>query len=186
METVAETFTATPNGTRVCFDRTDPAPFFLDIGTSENLIVNMNGGDDTFTAGNGLAPLISLTVDGGAGNDHITGGDGNDKLIGGDGNDTIVGGRGSDVMFGGDGNDTFVWNPGEGSDVVEGQGGADTLQFNDANINEDRPSANGSRLRLSRDIGNVIMDVNGVEQVNVVALGGADRSPSTTSSRTVD
>ena len=35
-------------------------------------------------------------------------------------------------------------------------------------------SANGSRLRLTRDVGNVTMDVNGVEQVNVVALGGAD------------
>ena len=47
----------------------------------------MNGGDDVFTAGNGLANLIQLTVDGGAGNDTITGGDGNDTLLGGDGND---------------------------------------------------------------------------------------------------
>ena len=30
----AETFTVTANGTRVRFDRTDPAPFFIDIGTS--------------------------------------------------------------------------------------------------------------------------------------------------------
>jgi Ca2+-binding RTX toxin-like protein len=171
----AETFTVTPNGTRVRFDRTDPAPFSIDIGTSENLVVNMNGGDDTFTASNGLAPLISLTVDGGAGNDKITGGDGNDTLIGGDGNDTLIGGRGNDVLIGGDGNDTFVWNPGDGSDLVEGQGGADTLQFNGANVSERITlSANGSRLRLTRDVGNVTMDVNGVEQVNVAALGGAD------------
>ena len=53
------------------FDRTVPAPFSLDIGTTENLVLNMNGGDDTFTASNGLAPLIELTVDGGAGNDFI-------------------------------------------------------------------------------------------------------------------
>ena len=96
----AEIFTATANGTRVRFDRTDPAPFSLDIGTSENLVVNMNGGDDIFTASNGLAPLISLTVDGGAGNDNITGGDGNDVLIGGDGNDMLIGGRGNDVLSG--------------------------------------------------------------------------------------
>ena len=171
----AENFTATANGTRVRFDRIDPAPFSLDIGTSENLVVNMNGGDDTFTAGNGLAPLISLTVDGGAGNDTITGGDGNDVLIGGDGNDMINGGRGNDTALMGAGNDTFVWNPGDGSDTVEGQGGADTLQFNGANVNENIAlAANGSRLRLSRDVGNVTMDVNGVEQVNVAALGGAD------------
>jgi Ca2+-binding RTX toxin-like protein len=171
----AETFTATPNGTRVRFDRVTPAPFSLDIGTTENLVVNMNGGDDTFTGSNGLASLISLTVDGGAGNDTITGGDGNDTLIGGDGNDVITGGRGSDTALMGAGDDTFVWNPGDGSDVVEGQDGNDTLQFNGANIAEKFDlSANGGRLRLTRDVGNVTMDVNGTEQVNLVALGGAD------------
>ncbi len=171
----AETFTATANGTRVRFDRVSPAPFSLDIGTTENLSVNMNGGDDTFTGSNGLASLISLTVDGGAGNDTITGGDGNDVLMGGDGNDTIVGGRGNDTALMGAGDDTFVWNPGDGSDTVEGQDGQDTLQFNGANVNENIAlSANGSRLRLSRDVGNVTMDVNDIEQVNVVALGGAD------------
>src|SRR5258706_797641 len=86
----AEVFSAVANGTRVRFDRITPAPFFLDIGTSENLVVNANGGDDTFTAGNGLSTLISLTVDGGAGNDSITGGDGNDLLLRGDGHELIV------------------------------------------------------------------------------------------------
>src|SRR4030095_1792047 len=47
------TFTITANGTRVRFDRVSPAPFSLDIGTTENFVLNMNGGDDTFTAGNG-------------------------------------------------------------------------------------------------------------------------------------
>ncbi len=171
----AENFTVTANGTRVRFDRVTPAPFSLDIGSTENLVLNANGGDDTFTAGNGLASLISLTINGGDGNDTITGGDGNDVLNGGAGNDIINGGRGNDTALMGDGNDTFVWNPGDGSDTVEGQGGADTLQFNGANVNENLTlSANGSRARLTRDIGNVTMDVNGVEQVNVAALGGAD------------
>jgi Ca2+-binding RTX toxin-like protein len=171
----SETFTATPNGSRVRFDRLDPAPFSIDIGTTENLVVNMNGGDDVFTGSNGLASLISLTVDGGAGNDTITGGDGNDRLIGGDGNDTIIGGRGNDVLIGGNGNDTFVWNPGDGNDTIEGQGGIDTLQFNGANIDERFDlSANGSRLLFTRDVANITMDVNGVEQVNVAAKGGAD------------
>ena len=34
----AETFTITANGTRVRFDRVNPAPFSLDIGTTENLV----------------------------------------------------------------------------------------------------------------------------------------------------
>ena len=36
---VSETFTVAAVGDRVRFDRIDPAPFFLDIGTSENLVV---------------------------------------------------------------------------------------------------------------------------------------------------
>jgi Ca2+-binding RTX toxin-like protein len=171
----SENFTITPNGSRVRFDRVDPAPFTIDIGTTENLTLNANGGDDVITASNGLAALISLTLDGGAGNDTITGGDGNDRLIGGDGNDVITGGRGNDVVLMGAGNDTFIWNPGDGSDTVDGQGGTDTLQFNGANVNENMTlSANGSRARLFRDVGNVTMDLNGIEQVNIAAKGGAD------------
>ncbi|MGE5195299.1 MAG: beta strand repeat-containing protein [Deltaproteobacteria bacterium] len=170
-----EVFTVAANGTRVRLDRTSPAPFTLDIGTAESLVVNANGGNDTLSAGNGLSSLIGLTFDGGAGNDTLTGGDGNDLLIGGDGNDIINGGRGNDTALMGAGDDTFVWNPGDGSDVVEGQAGTDTLQFNGANVNENIDlSANGSRLRFFRDIGNVTMDVNGTEQVNFAALGGTD------------
>jgi Ca2+-binding RTX toxin-like protein len=171
----AETFTVTPNGTRVRFDRVVPAPFTLDIGTSENLVVNANGGDDTFTASNGLANLISIRVDGGAGNDSLQGGDGADVLIGGDGNDFIDGGRGDDLAFMGAGDDTFVWNPGDGSDSVEGQAGFDTMIFNGANINEKIDiSANGSRVRFTRDIATITMDLNGVEGINFTAKGGAD------------
>ena len=75
----------------------------------------------------------------------------------------------------GNGNDTFVWNPGDGSDTVEGQAGTDTLVFNGANVNENIDiSANGSRARFFRDVGNVTMDLNGVEHVQFAALGGAD------------
>jgi Ca2+-binding RTX toxin-like protein len=171
----AEVFTLTANGTRVRFDRINPAPFSLDIGTTENLVLNMGGGDDVFTAGNGLANLIHVTVDGGAGNDTITGGDGNDMLIGGDGNDVITGGRGNDTAQLGTGDDTFVWNPGDGSDTVEGGSGMDTLQFNGSNVGEKiNLSANGTRAGLTRDVGAITMDINGMEQVNIVALGGAD------------
>jgi Ca2+-binding RTX toxin-like protein len=171
----AEVFTITANGTRVRFDRVSPAPFSLDIGTTEHLVLNANGGDDTITAGNGLSPLIQLTIDGGAGNDTITGGDGADTLLGGDGNDTITGGRGNDTAFLGAGDDTFVWNPGDGSDTVEGQAGLDTMLFNGANVNEKIDiSANGERVRFTRDVANITMDLNGVEQIQFNALGGAD------------
>jgi Ca2+-binding RTX toxin-like protein len=171
----AETFTATANGTRVRFDRVSPAPFSIDIGTSENLAVNMNGGEDNFTASNGLASLIQITVDGGAGNDTITGGDGADLILGGDGNDIVNGGRGNDVAFLGAGDDTFVWNPGNGNDVIEGQDGFDAMQFSGANISEQIDvSANGNRLRFFRNVAAVTIDANDLERVNFEALGGAD------------
>jgi Ca2+-binding RTX toxin-like protein len=171
----SETFTVTPNGTRVRFDRTTPAPFSLDIGTAENLMVNANGGDDTFTASNGLASLISITVDGGAGNDILLGGDGADRLLGGAGNDFIDGNRGDDVAFLGAGDDVFQWDPGDGSDTVEGQAGADRLLFNGANVNERIDiSANGGRVRFTRDVANITMDLNDVEAIDFNARGGAD------------
>ena len=171
----SETFTITANGSRVRFDRTDPAPFFLDIGTTENLVVNANGGDDVITAGNGLANLIELTIDGGAGNDTISGGDGNDTLIGGDGNDVVIGGRGNDMAQLGAGDDTFVWNPGDGSDVVEGQDGTDTLIFNGSNVAEKISiSTNHGRVSLVRDVGAITMDLDGIEHIQLNALGGAD------------
>src|SRR4029434_9471697 len=79
----AEVFTVTANGARVRVDRVMPAPFSIDIGTSENLVVNMNGGDDSFSATGNLSTLIKITVDGGAGNDTILGSNGNDFLLGG-------------------------------------------------------------------------------------------------------
>src|SRR5262249_27149702 len=93
----------------------------------------------------------------------------------GDGNDTVTGGRGNDTALLGNGNDTFIWNPGDASDTVEGQAGTDTLVFNGANIAERIDiSANGQRVRLSRDVGNVTMDLDGIENINVNSLGGAD------------
>ena len=171
----SETFTVTPNGSRVRFDRVDPAPFALDIGTTENLVLNMNGGDDIFSASGNLSPLIQMTVDGGAGNDTIGGGNGADLLLGGDGNDRIDGNQGNDVAFLGTGNDLFIWDPGDGSDTVEGQAGFDALTFNGANASENFVvSADGDRGHLFRDVGNINMDLNDVEAVVVRALGGAD------------
>ena len=142
---------------------------------SDTLVVNGLGGDDTIDASLLSANWIKLTIDGGAGNDTIIGSQGADLLLGGDGNDTVTGGRGNDMALLGNGNDTFVWNPGDGSDTVEGQAGTDTLVFNGANVNENIDiSANGGRVRLARDVGNVVMDLNGVEHIQLNTLGGAD------------
>jgi Ca2+-binding RTX toxin-like protein len=171
----AEQFTTTANGTRVRFDRVDPAPFTIDIGTVEKLVLNANGGDDTFSATGNLAPLISISVDGGAGNDTLLGGNGDDTLIGGSGNDFVDGNQGNDLALLGSDDDTFQWDPGDGSDIVEGQQGVDTMLFNGSNVGENFDvSANGTRVRFFRNVGNITMDLNGVEKLALDARGGAD------------
>ncbi|MBN1511897.1 MAG: hypothetical protein JXB13_07770 [Phycisphaerae bacterium] len=170
-----EDFTATANGARVRLDRIDPAPFFLDIGTTENLVLNANGGDDALACTGNLAALIQITVDGGAGDDTLLGGNGADVLIGGADNDFIDGNQGNDTVFLGGGDDVFQWDPGDGSDTVEGQAGHDVVVFNGSNGNEIFAfSANGQRLRFTRNLGNIILDADGIEQFDLQALGGTD------------
>ena len=142
---------------------------------NDTLVFNGLDGNDKIDASGLNLSQINLQIDGGAGNDTITGSAGADMLFGGDGNDVITGGAGNDVAFLGAGDDKFVWNPGDGSDVVEGQDGNDTLQFNGANVNETIDVvANGSRVLLTRDVGNVTMDLNGIEHIQINAAGGSD------------
>jgi Ca2+-binding RTX toxin-like protein len=176
--------------TAVNLDLANPPGSGVGDGQADTVIVNgTNGNDRIVVTGSaysgvqiaGLAAIVNiaapeanldqLTINALGGNDTVDA----SALSAGVIDLTLNGGTGGDVLIGSQGDDTFVWNPGDGSDTVEGQDGRDTLQFNGANANENIDlSANGSRLRLFRDVGNVTMDVNGVEQVNVVALGGTD------------
>ena len=166
--------------------------FQFDRSTFSAIAVFLQGGDDHFTV-NGTSPDETLTVDGGSGNDTITTGSGNDLIFGGDGNDTInsgagddvidagrgddsvVGGVGHDTAFLGSGDDSFVWNPGEGSDFVSGDSGDDTLVFKGAPASEQMSlSANGPLAVFLRQPGNVRMDLDGIQELDLTALGGAD------------
>jgi RTX calcium-binding nonapeptide repeat (4 copies) len=105
----------------------------------------------------------------------INGGTEADVLTGGDGDDRIAGEQQNDAMFGGDGSDTLVWNPGDANDLVEGQAGNDTMEFNgSAGAEAFDASAVAGRLRFTRDLGNIVMDVGTTERVDLTALGGTD------------
>lgn len=140
--------------------------FFAEVA-NDRLTLNALGGDDVVDASSLDADGIPLTISGGLGND---------VLIGGDGNETIVGGDGNDLALMGAGDDTFVWNPGDDNDTLEGQAGFDTMLFNGANVSElITASANGGRVIFFRNVANVTMDLNDVEAIDFIALGGADQ-----------
>ena len=171
----AEVFTTTANGTRVRFDRLDPAPFSIDIGTSEKLALKANGGNDSFSATGNLAALIGITVDGGPGDDTILGSNGADHLLGGDGEDFVDGQQGNDVAILGADADVLQWDPGDGSDTIEGQDGTDTMLFNGSAGSESfEASPNGGRLRFTRNLGNIVMDVDDLEVVDLNTLANTD------------
>src|SRR5262245_55230769 len=143
------------------------------VANTTQIQLSGRGGDDVITADS--SSTVPVTIDGGAGDDTITGGGGADILYAGAGNDIVTGGRGNDTAFLGAGNDRFIWNPGDGSDVVEGQSGFDTLVFNGSNVGENIDiSADGERATLFRKVGNVTMDLNGVERIELAAKGSAD------------
>jgi Ca2+-binding RTX toxin-like protein len=172
----AELFTVNPGAApgRVLFTRS-LGNIDMDMGTTEHFVVNALGGNDTLTGGLNLAGLIDLRFDAGDGDDSMAGTDAADTFVGGAGNDTVDGNRGNDTALLGDGDDLFIWDPGDGSDVVEGGAGFDTMRFNGSNQNEVMTaSANGSRLRFTRDLGNIVMDVDDTEKLDVRALGGND------------
>ena len=142
---------------------------------TDGLAVNGLGGNDAISAAALAAQAITLTLDGGTGDDTIAGAKGVETAFGGEGNDTIDGNGGNDAAFLGAGDDTFVWDPGDGSDTIQGEDGIDTMLFNGANIAEKiELSANGNQLRFTRDVAGITMDTNGVERVDFNALGGTD------------
>jgi len=83
-----------------------------------------DAGNDTISAATTAA--YADTIEGGAGDDHVTGGAGDDVLTGGDGNDTLVGNAGDDALYGRAGADRLDAGPGRDA-LPRGIGAPDTL-----------------------------------------------------------
>ena len=142
----------------------------------DQLTVNGRGGDDTIDASALAADAMRLAVDGGAGADTLRGGRGADLLQGGDGADDVDGNQGDDVAVLGAGDDRFTWDTGDDSDTLEGEAGADTMVYNGSALPEVFDvSRNGTRVRFTRDVGNIVMDLGAFERIDTATLAGADR-----------
>ena len=128
------------------------------------------------TANGGFTNAKPTRIHGQGGDDTLIGGDGNETFVGGRGNDVVDGNGGADIASLGGGNDTFDWDPGDGSDVVRGGGGTDTLVFTGSNDDEViGVSADGGRVAVTRDVGNVVMDLDAVEAIRLRTLLGNEQ-----------
>ena len=153
------------------------ADFSFNRSRFKAIEVQARGGDDEvrIDQSNGAFPDELMTIDGGQGEDTLLGGIGEETFIGGPGEDFVDGNQGADTAFLGDGSDSFQWDPGDSSDIVEGQAGTDTLDFNGSNVAENmQVSANGQRVRFTRNVATIVMDLDGIEQIDARTLGGAD------------
>jgi hypothetical protein len=181
--------TGTSQADKIALRSADADPTVLEIdfgndGTADQLVglnqfnrlqINSLGGDDDVQINFGSQVEPFTVVDTGDGDDVVAGGSGNELFRTGAGDDVVDGNRGIDTVLLGDGNDTFGWDPGDGSDIIEGGRGTDRMIFNGSSGAEKFvATADGPRLRFTRDIGNVLMDTDDVEQVVLNALGGAD------------
>jgi Ca2+-binding RTX toxin-like protein len=96
---------------------------------------------------------LTQVVDGGDGDDGVSAAAGDDVLIGGDGDDELFGAGGDDVVEGGSGDDALA---------VDGTDAAERIDL----------TAGGRRLDV--ELGTDDLDVDDVETIDALALGGAD------------
>ena len=173
----AEQFTTTANGTRVRFDRVTPAPFSIDIGTSEKLVLNANGGDDTFSATGNLAALIAHHGRRRHGQRHAARQQRQStSCSAATATTSSTATRATTPRFLGAGDDTFQWDPGDGNDIDRGPGrhrhdGCSTAPTS-TSAWRSPPTAGACASPATSPPSS--MDLNDVESIVVNALGGAD------------
>jgi hypothetical protein len=154
------------------------ADFSFDRSRFSSIIVRGAAGDDILAASHlhgVFTDTEATTLDGGDGTDRLTGSFGPERLSGGRGDDFLDGNQGADTVDGGDGADVVQWDPGDGSDVITGGTGIDRLAFNASNASDVLDvSANAGRVRLTRNIGTITLDLDDIETADLRLLGGND------------
>jgi hypothetical protein len=150
-------------------------PTFVRLENAEatdRLTVNGRDGRDIVSASTGA---MALTLTAGDGGGTLIGGPGDDVLIGGDDFDDVRGRGGDDVAYLAGDFDRFSWAPGDGSDEVDGGASRDSLSFFGSNDAEAfRVAADGRDVRFTRDVGDIVMELEDLEEIDPIAGGGAD------------
>jgi Ca2+-binding RTX toxin-like protein len=131
--------------------------------------------DNTIDLSGVTAAAFPQLAAGGAQPVAMSGGGGVDTLTGSGLGDIVRGGPGNDSMFGGAGDDVFTWVPGDGSDTIQGGAGNDILAFvGSAEAETFAVTADGVGFDFTRDVGNIVMDLEGIESLELSTLGGAN------------
>jgi hypothetical protein len=151
------------------------APTFVQIeqvDPTDRLRVNGRGGQDFLSAS---TDAMRLTLDAGDGDSTIFGGPGDDVLIGGDGFDDIHGRKGNDVAYMGRDFDRFSWAPGDGDDRVDGGPSRDSIFVTGSPDAETFAVTRSGPGRVRSRVGNTALDLDDIEEIDTIALDGADR-----------
>jgi Ca2+-binding RTX toxin-like protein len=98
----ANQITVTASGAQVTAAM-DGASLQFPLASVKRISIDCGAGEDHVMGGT----VLPFTILGGDGNDSLIGGGGNDSIDGGAGDDTLDGGAGGDDLTGGDGTDTF-------------------------------------------------------------------------------
>jgi Ca2+-binding RTX toxin-like protein len=166
---------ASADGTGVAVSGATPG-VFARFSQVETLDIELGDGADRFGAVGNLAALTTLQVEGGDGADTLTGSNGADLLVGDAGDDVIDGNQGIDALRGEAGLDTFQWDPGDGNDAIAGGADADRMVFNGSAASEimEVTGMMGGHVRFTRNIANIVLDLDEVETLDVNNFGSTD------------
>ena len=146
----------------------------FDRATFTAVAVDARGGNDTVSVQNRRPPSRTSPSTAAPATTRCSAATAPRRFIGGAGNDFVDGNIGADTAQLGSGNDTFQWDPGDGSDTVDGQAGNDTLAFNGSNIGENIDARRQRpRVRLTRNVAAITMDLDGIEQRRTSAPSAA-------------
>ena len=154
----------------------DGAPTTYTTACASVLLLNVtaNGVFDNMIDLSGVtAAGFPQLAAGGAQPVTLSGGGGVDTLTGSGLGDIVRGGPGNDVMFGGAGDDVFTWVPGDGSDTIQGGTGSDVLGFvGSPQAEAFALTADGTGFDFTRDVGSIVMDLEGIETLELSSGGG--------------
>ena len=119
----------------------------FDAALIEHIHIVLGDGDDTVEISDDIT--LSISMDGGAGNDLLIAGGGAAQLNGGEGNDTIIGSTADDEIHGGDGRDLIIGR--DGNDLLHGGADSDLIIGSAGNDVIDGGTGNDVLLGLRGD-----------------------------------